>query len=73
VQSFAGGVLGRQHFTASETYDNAVVIDAYLAAGSLGVLGSDFTVVDSPELVDALHTLTRLGTTRGHRARVEVL
>jgi hypothetical protein len=34
VQSFAGGVLERQHFTASETYDDAVVIDAYLAAGT---------------------------------------
>ena len=33
VQSFAGGALGRQHFTASETYDDALVIDAYLAAG----------------------------------------
>ncbi len=34
VQSFTGGVLGRQHFTASETYDDAVIIDAYLAAGT---------------------------------------
>jgi hypothetical protein len=34
VQSFTGGVLERQHFTASETYDDAVVIDAYLAAGT---------------------------------------
>jgi hypothetical protein len=34
VQSFTGGVLGRQHFTASETYDDALVIDAYLAAGT---------------------------------------
>jgi hypothetical protein len=33
VQSFAGGALGRQHFTASETYDDALVIDAYLTAG----------------------------------------
>ncbi len=32
VQSFTGGVLGRNHFTAAETYDNAVLIDAYLAA-----------------------------------------
>jgi hypothetical protein len=30
--SFTGGVLGGRHFTASETYDNALVIDAYLAA-----------------------------------------
>ena len=34
VQSFTGGVLGRQHFTDSETYDDAVIIDAYLAAGT---------------------------------------
>jgi hypothetical protein len=34
VQSFTGGVLGRQRFTASETYDDAVVIDAYLAEGT---------------------------------------
>src|SRR5580700_488670 len=34
VQSFAGGVLGRQHFTDSETYDDALIIDAYLARGT---------------------------------------
>ena len=34
VQSFAGGPLGRQGFTSSVTYDDALVIDAYLAAGS---------------------------------------
>jgi hypothetical protein len=34
VQSFTGGVLGQQHFTASETYDDALMIDAYLAAGT---------------------------------------
>ena len=34
VQSFTGGVLGQQHFTASETYDDAVIIDAYLAEGT---------------------------------------
>jgi hypothetical protein len=34
VQSFTGGVPGRQHFTASESYDDALVIDAYLAAGT---------------------------------------
>lgn len=34
VQSFTGGVLGRDHFTASQTYDDAVLIDAYLAAGT---------------------------------------
>jgi hypothetical protein len=34
VQSFAGGPLGARRFTASETYDDALVIDAYLAAGT---------------------------------------
>jgi hypothetical protein len=34
VQSFTGGVLGQRHFTASETYDDALLIDAYLAAGT---------------------------------------
>jgi hypothetical protein len=32
VQSFTGGLLGRRHFTASVTYDDALLIDAYLAA-----------------------------------------
>jgi hypothetical protein len=36
VQSFTGGFLGSQRFTASETYDDAVLIDAYLAAGNSG-------------------------------------
>jgi len=31
VQSFAGGPLGEEHFTDSETYDDALIIDAYLA------------------------------------------
>jgi hypothetical protein len=34
VQSFTGGVLGRQGFMSSATYDDAVMIDAYLAAGT---------------------------------------
>jgi hypothetical protein len=34
VQSFTGGALGRQRFTASVTYDDSLVIDAYLASGS---------------------------------------
>jgi len=31
VQSFSGGVLGERHYTSASTYDNAVMIDAYLA------------------------------------------
>ena len=34
VQSFTGGALGQQHFTASQTYDDALVIDAFLASGT---------------------------------------
>jgi hypothetical protein len=33
VPSYTGGTLGRRGFTASETYDDALVIDAYLASG----------------------------------------
>jgi hypothetical protein len=39
VQSFTGGLLGRQHFTDSETYDDALMIDAYLAGGTRDDLG----------------------------------
>jgi hypothetical protein len=35
VQSFTGGVLGRQHYTDSQTYDDALLIDASLAEGSV--------------------------------------
>jgi hypothetical protein len=34
VQSFTGGVLGQQGFTSSVTYDDALIIDAYLAEGT---------------------------------------
>ena len=34
VQSFAGGVLAQQHYTDSVTYDDALVIDAFLAQGT---------------------------------------
>jgi hypothetical protein len=53
VQSFTGGVLGQQHFTASETYDDAVLIDAYLAAGTpagrsrAGVIGDALLYVQA--------------------------
>jgi hypothetical protein len=38
VQSFTGGVLGSQNFTDSETYDDALIIDAYLARRTRGAL-----------------------------------
>jgi hypothetical protein len=31
VQSYTGGVLGTQNYTASSIYDDALIIDAYLA------------------------------------------
>ncbi|HTS97092.1 MAG TPA: hypothetical protein VMI33_10760 [Streptosporangiaceae bacterium] len=34
VQSFTGGPLGREHDTSSDVYDDALIIDAYLAAGT---------------------------------------
>lgn len=34
VQSFTGGLLGQQDFTDSETYDDALIIDAYLTEGT---------------------------------------
>ncbi|HLX87727.1 MAG TPA: hypothetical protein VKR22_04605, partial [Acidimicrobiales bacterium] len=34
VQSFSGGTLGAQGFTDSETYDDALMIDAFLAEGT---------------------------------------
>ncbi len=34
VQSFVGGPLARQHFTDSETYDDALTLDAFLVEGS---------------------------------------
>jgi hypothetical protein len=34
VQSFIGGSLGQSGFTDSETYDDALMIDAYLAEGT---------------------------------------
>src|SRR6202035_6099272 len=36
VQSYEGGYLGRQGFTDSFTYDDALVIDALLARGQAG-------------------------------------
>lgn len=36
VQSYTGGLLGQRRDTTASTYDNAVVIDAYLAEGTAG-------------------------------------
>jgi uncharacterized protein YyaL (SSP411 family) len=34
VQSFTGGPLGAEHYTNASTYDNALIIDAYLTEGT---------------------------------------
>jgi hypothetical protein len=36
VQSYTGGLLGQQGDTSASSYDNALLIDAYLAEGSAG-------------------------------------
>jgi hypothetical protein len=46
VQSFTGGLLGKRHITDSETYDDALIIDAYLARGTAAALAKA-RIVDS--------------------------
>ena len=36
VQSYTGGLLGQRGYTSASIYDNAVLIDAYLAEGTAG-------------------------------------
>jgi hypothetical protein len=47
VQSFTGGLLGRQGFTDSETYDDALIIDAYLSAGGPAALSRARVIGDA--------------------------
>ncbi|MGO9488641.1 MAG: hypothetical protein ACLQBB_06400 [Solirubrobacteraceae bacterium] len=44
VQSYTGGVLAKRHYTDSVTYDDALVIDAYLAAGTPQALSRAETI-----------------------------
>ena len=44
VQSYTGGLLGQRGDTTASTYDNAVVIDAYLAEGTTGALARAETI-----------------------------
>jgi hypothetical protein len=53
VQSFTGGVLGRENFTDSETYDDALVVDAYLAEGNADGLSRAEVVGDALLYVQA--------------------
>jgi hypothetical protein len=53
VQSFQGGSLGRQDFTDSETYDDALMIGAFLAEGTPDGLARATVIGDSLLLVQA--------------------
>src|ERR1700688_3690526 len=53
VQSFTGGTLGQQGFTDSETYDDALMIDAYLAEGTSDGLARAMTIGNSLLIVQA--------------------
>ncbi len=53
VQSFSGGVLEQQHLTDSFTYDDAVIIDAYLAQGTPEGLTRAQTIGDALLYVQA--------------------
>jgi hypothetical protein len=53
VQSFSGGVLGEQHYTDSVTYDDALMIDAYLADGTPEALSRAETIGDGLLYVQA--------------------
>jgi len=53
VQSFTGGVLSQENFTDSETYDDALVIDVYIAEGTPVSLERAETIGDSLLLVQA--------------------
>ena len=53
VQSFSGGVPAKRHFTASVTYDDALVLDAYLAEGTSEGLARAETIGDALLYVQA--------------------
>ena len=84
VQSFTGGTLGQQDFTDSETYDDALMIDAFLAEGTPDglaravTLGSSLLLVQSRDpahdgRIRASYSPAPLVTVRGHgRQRIKV-
>lgn len=53
VQSFTAGTLGRQGFTDSESYDDALMIDAYLAEGTPDGLARANVIASSLLIVQA--------------------
>jgi hypothetical protein len=77
VQSFTGSTLGQQGFTDSETYDDALMIDAFLAEGTPDGLTRAVTLGDSLLIVQrfdpahdgrvrAAYSPAPLVTMRGH-------
>ena len=84
VQSFTGGTLGQQGFTDSETYDDALMIDAFLAEGTPDGLTRAVTLGNSLLIVErfdpahngrvrAAYSPAPLVTMRGHgRLRTKV-
>ena len=63
VQSFTGGILGSQGFTDSETYDDALVIEAYVAEGGSTGLGRAEAIANALLLVQS-HDPARDGRIR---------
>ena len=63
VQSFTGGVLSQDGFTDSETYDDALMVDAYLAEGTPDGLARAETIGNALLLVQA-HDPARDGRIR---------
>ncbi len=47
VQSYTGGLLGQRGDTSASSYDNALLIDAYLAQGSAGGVARAETIGDA--------------------------
>jgi hypothetical protein len=77
VQSFTGGTLGQQGFTDSETYDDALMIDAFLAEGTPDglaravTLGNSLLIVQSHDpardgRIRVAYSPAPLVTVRGH-------
>ncbi len=77
VQSFIGGTLGRQDFTDSETYDDALMIDAYLVEGTpdglerARVIGNSLLIVQAHDpahdgRIRAAYAPVPLSTTTRH-------
>jgi hypothetical protein len=69
VQSYTGGLLGQRRDTTASTYDNAVVIDAYLAEGTAGGVARAETIGNALVYLQA-HDPARDGRLRNSYAPV---